>query len=127
MNKIANKQEHRSMFNITIIKKTNAAIVCLLLTSGLLFTPSALADSPISIEQRIQKQSAKIQEGVKMGQLTPIEQRILRDEQQMIKRSLNTLSKGDKITSQHTTQLHRKLDKASINIYKLRYNKDRVK
>ena len=101
------------------MKKTALSIVSVV--SILLVSESVLA-AATSIKMRIQKQESRIQKGCDKGQITTGEEKILKNEQKSIKKMIEKLSKGQSISSGSKKKVHAALNRASINIFKKRYN-----
>lgn len=100
------------------MKKTILSIASIV--SILLVSESVLATG--SIKTRIQKQEMRIQKGCDKGQITNGEERSLKNEQKSIKKMIKKLSRGRSISSGSKKKVHAALDRASINIFKKRYN-----
>lgn len=111
------------MINNEVIKKA----IGLLLVLGLLYTPSIAFADQNKIQKRLKTQSEKIKKGVKLGQLTSTEKTILTKEQRAIKNTLTKMMSDKKLSPSESKKLNALLDKASLKIYDLRYNKDRTK
>jgi kynurenine formamidase len=100
------------------MKKTALSIVSVV--SILLVSESVLAAA--SIKTRIQKQESRIQKGCDKGQITTSEEKTLKNEQKNIKKMIEKLSQGHSISSESKKKVHTALNRASINIFKKRYN-----
>ncbi len=94
------------------------SIVSILIISG-----SAVATENDSIPLRLKKQESRIQKGCDRGQLTKDEKKILRKEQEKIKQLIKKLSSDKVFSPEDKNKVHAALDKASIHIFKQRYNK----
>lgn len=85
----------------------------------------ATSSTTQSISERLESQEKKIKEGVKLGQITKAEKRTLNKEQSAIKKQIKKLTKSGKLSEKDQAKIHSKLDKATLNIYRLRYNQER--
>jgi len=91
------------------------------LTSILLFSEPVLA-ADIAINTRIKTQEFRIQKGCDKGQITNKEELILRKEQRRIKIMIRRLLRNRPISRQNKRKIASALNKASLNIFKKRYN-----
>jgi len=94
------------------------SIILILLTSEF---AGAIENEPIPI--RLKKQASRIQKGCDRGQLTTEEKKILKKEQEKIKQLIKQLSSDKVFSAEDKNKIHAALDKASIHIFKQRYNK----
>ena len=73
-------------------------------------------------DKRVERQHARIREGVKSGELTRKEAGKLRKQQKNIARHERKLSRDGDLTRHERRKLDRRQDKASKRIYRLKHN-----
>lgn len=90
---------------------------------SLMIAGSALAqtNTPV-VTQRQENQSARINEGVKSGELTKREAGKLRAEQRTIRAEKRMAKADGKVTAAERAQLKRDQNKASADIYRKKHN-----
>jgi hypothetical protein len=90
---------------------------------SLLIAGSALAqtNTPV-VTQRQENQAARINEGVKSGELTKREAGKLRAEQRAIRAEKRMAKADGKVTAAERAQLRRDQNKASADIYRKKHN-----
>ena len=93
-----------------------------ILVSILLLSESVLA-ADSSVNTRIKTQEFRIQKGCDKGQITNKEEFILRKEHKKIKKMIRRLLRNRPISLQNKNKMHSALNRASLNIFKKRYNK----
>ncbi|MCK5896904.1 MAG: hypothetical protein KAG20_08865 [Cocleimonas sp.] len=103
------------------MKKITVSIVSVV--SILLISEPSLAASP-SIDMRIKSQELRIQKGRDKGQITKEEEKILKNEQQNIKKRFKKLSLKSDFLLRKKKEIHVALDRSSVHIFKKRYNND---
>lgn len=98
----------------------------LLIAGSLGLVASLLAVGPVSageVRERQDRQSARIHQGVKSGQLTPREAGTLRAEQRHINRTRQrALANDGHIGPGEARHLNREQDAANRDIYRLKHN-----
>ena len=77
------------------------------------------------IQLRLNKQSQDIDKGITLGQLTPKERALLKKEHTRIKVTYNKILSDNKVDSTEKAKILKMLNKNSLKIFDLRYNKDR--
>jgi CRISPR/Cas system-associated endoribonuclease Cas2 len=80
-----------------------------------------------NIQQRMQNQERRIQQGVNSGQLTPKEAGKLEAREAKIRQDEARMKSDGKLTAKERQRLNRELDKASERIYKQKHDRQHVK
>ena len=75
------------------------------------------------VEMRRTNQQVRIRQGVRSGTLTRMERRVLKRQQRNIKRMLQRHLRDGRLRPWESASLHRALDRASRNIYRLKHNR----
>lgn len=97
---------------------TMSTVLVLLFSESVLAAPSATP----SVESRVQNQQARIEKGRSKGQLTTQEEKTLKQEHTRIKSLLRNLTKKQGLSKKDEKRMHKELNKASLHIFKKRYN-----
>ena len=92
------------------------------LVSILLLSESVLA-AGASVNTRIKTQEFRIQKGCDKGQITKREEFVLRKEHKKIKVMVRRFLRSPPVSLQSKKKMHSALNRASLNIFKKRYNK----
>ena len=79
-----------------------------------------------NIQQRMQNQERRIQQGVNSGQLTPKEAGRLEAREAKIKQDGTRMKSDGKLTAKERKRLNQELDSASDRIYKQKHDRQRV-
>lgn len=107
----------------SLVSKTTAVVIFACLS---VVTTIAYADSD-QIQLRINKQNKDIKKGITLGQLTQSEREILKSEHTHIAATYKKMLNDKKIDSTEKALIFKMLNKSSLKIFDLRYNKDRKK
>ncbi len=91
------------------------------LASILLLSEPILA-AGASVNTRIKTQEFRIQKGCDKGQITNREEFILRKEHKKIKKMIKRLMQSHPVSLKNKKKIHSILNRASLNIFKKRYN-----
>jgi septal ring factor EnvC (AmiA/AmiB activator) len=105
----------------TTMKKLIAAAV---LIPGLALTAlTASAHSGLDrIDARLERQQARIEQGVSSGELTRKETKYLKREQRRLHKKVRKFSRDGRLSSKERRKLTAGLDRASDNIYSFKHN-----
>src|SRR5689334_17454797 len=89
-----------------------------------LFTVTAASAHPRSplINRRERHQARRIHQGVKSGELTPREARVLRQEEREVRWDEREAKSDGKLTPMERRHLRRELNQNSRRIYRLKHN-----
>jgi hypothetical protein len=79
------------------------------------------------IQQRMQNQEQRIDQGVKSGALTPKETGRLEAEQARIRQTEQRMKSDGQLTAKERKKLNKELDNASDRIYKQKHDRQYVK
>jgi CRISPR/Cas system-associated endoribonuclease Cas2 len=111
----------------SVVKLTFIAGMTFLLSAGVAYGQSQSygTDDP-GIEQRMQNQQQRIQQGINSGQLTPREAGRLEAEEAKIKQDELRMKADGNLTPRERQRLNRELDKASGDIYREKHDAQRV-
>lgn len=77
---------------------------------------------PASVDQRQQRQHQRIVQGMRSGELTPVEVRQLRREQREIRHMERRYLADDRLSHEEWRRLDRELDEASRNIWRQKHD-----
>lgn len=110
------------------MKRHVAGVVSLFFAAALFLVPSAHAQptNDPGIQQRMENQQGRINQGINSGQVTPKEAGRLEAEQAKIKQDELRAKSDENLTSKERTKLTKEQDRASKDIYKLQHNKRQV-
>jgi hypothetical protein len=106
------------------MKKITLSIV---LVVSIFLLPESVPATDTSIKTRIQNQELRIQKGCDKGQITSREERFLKKEQKSIKKMIKKLSQGQSFSANNKKKIHAALNRASLHIFKKRYNSESKK
>ena len=95
------------------------AVITMLLASGLVFADAARAGKAVNRQIRQQK---RIHQGVKSGELTDGEKRVLKQEQRHIQKAKRRAWSDGELSTAERVRLDRMQDRANKHIYKLKHN-----
>lgn len=101
-----------------------SGVVSLCLAAVFLVTPAVHAeptDDP-GIQQRLENQDRRIEQGIASGRLTPREAGRLEAEQLRIARMEKKMASDGRLTGYERARLHDRLDQSSSHIYRLKHN-----
>jgi hypothetical protein len=101
-------------------------LVALEMAYGQAQAPNYGTNDP-GIQQRIQNQEQRIDQGVASGQLTPKEAGRLEAREAKIKQDEARMKSDGKLTPQERKKLNKELDKESERIYKQKHDRQHVK
>ena len=102
----------------------NKKIVSIISIVAIMLLSESVLAAGSSITARIQEQESRIQKGCDKGQLTEKEEAALKREQRNIKSMIKSLSRDHVVSSNDQIKIHAALNKASVNIFKKRYNRE---
>jgi len=110
------------------MKRYVAGAVSLSFAAVLFLVPLAHAQSTNDpgIQQRMQNQDQRINQGVNSGQLTPREAGKLDAQQAKIKQDELRAKSDGNVTPKERAKLTKEQNRASKNIYKLKHNKQQT-
>jgi len=100
------------------MKKIFFWTVAVVLTTGFL-GGTAFAQTPFN---KFRQQKQRIYQGKLQGQLTPKELKFLRKERQEIRRAYRMAMRDGRFSPMERRRIHKLLNKASRNIYRLKHN-----
>jgi len=86
--------------------------------------PSSMQDP--RIQQRMQNQESRIDQGVKSGELTPKEAEKLEAEQAKIRQTEQRMKSDGNLTPKEREKLHNMQDRASDHIYRQKHDRQKV-
>ena len=90
---------------------------------SILLLPASILAAEVSVNTRLKTQALRIQKGCDKGQITKKEEFVLRKEHKKIKVMIRQLQQSPPVSAKTNKKMHSALDKASLNIFKKRYNK----
>jgi hypothetical protein len=110
-----------------VVKLTLIAGMTFLLSAGVAYGQSQAygTDDP-GLEQRMENQEQRIQQGINSGQLTPREAGRLEAQEAKIKQDELRMKSDGNLSSAERQKLNRELDKASSDIYREKHDAQHV-
>ena len=106
------------------MKRTLLVLVAMCVSAGFLFAQQK--DNTPRVDKREARQQARINQGVKSGQLTPKEANRLEKQQTRIKANEAKAKSDGKVTPKERAKLMREQNRASRNIYRKKHNEKTV-
>ncbi len=84
--------------------------------------PQAAANRDLGVNRHQHRQAHRIRQGVRSGELTPEETRVLAQEQRAIRQGERAYKFDGKLTREERKDLHQDLNQASTNIYREKHD-----